>query len=187
MTVVEKPITVAAFEQFLALPENQDRLLELIHGEMIEKMPTEEHGMIASNINIILGSFVKKTKAGRVGIEVRYQSTADQLNARLPDISFSRAQRPVIKRGGVPELPDLAIEIKSPDDTVRHLREKADYYLAHGVQQVWLVYPEQQMVEVYTLDGDVDLLFVGDQITGGELLPDFAMPVAEIFADPLAD
>lgn len=43
------------------------------------------------------------------------------------------------------------------------------------------------MVEVYTLDGDVDLLFVGDQITGGELLPDFSMPVMEIFEDPLAD
>ena len=187
MTVLEKQITVAEFEQLLALPQNQDRLLELIHGEIVEKMPTEEHGLLSGNIITSLNNFVKPRRLGRVGTEVRHRHAKDARNARLPDISFTSVKRPLVTKGSVPQFPELAVEIKSPDDTVRHLREKADYYLANGVQQVWLVYPEQQMVEVYTLDGDVELLFVGDQITGGELLPDFFMPVAEIFEDPLAD
>ena len=52
---------------------------------------------------------------------------------------------------------------------------------------VWLIYPEQRMVEVYTPDGDVEILFEGDMIDGGEVLPGFSMPVTEVFDDPLAE
>jgi hypothetical protein len=43
------------------------------------------------------------------------------------------------------------------------------------------------MVEVYSLDGDVEILFEDDLLTGGDVLPGFSMPVSEVFADPLAD
>ncbi|MEZ4735861.1 MAG: Uma2 family endonuclease [Caldilineaceae bacterium] len=187
MTVLDRLYTIEEFEQLLTLPENQDRLLELMNGAVVEKMPTEEHGMIASNVNIELGSYVKQHKAGRVGIEVRHRVMEDRLNSRLSDLSFTCAQRPVVKRGSVPHLPDIAIEIKSPDNFVKQFREKVEYYLANGVQLVWLVYPQQRMVEVYSLDGDVEILLDGDLLTGGAVLPGFSMPVAEVFADPLAE
>ena len=38
---VERLVSVDEFERILALPENRDRLLELINGKIIEKMPTE--------------------------------------------------------------------------------------------------------------------------------------------------
>ena len=82
-------------------------------------------------------------------------------------------------------MPDLAIEIKSPSDTVRLMREKAAYYLANGARQVWLVYPAQRMVEVYSPEADVEILMVGDQLPGGDVLPGFAMSVVEVFADLL--
>jgi Uma2 family endonuclease len=84
-------------------------------------------------------------------------------------------------------MPDLAVEIKSPDDTVKELREKAAYYLANGARLVWLIYPAKHMVEVYTPDGDVEILVEGDLLTGGDVLPGFSLPVAEVFADPLAE
>ncbi len=65
------------------------------------------------------------------------------------------------------------------------MREKAAYYLANGARQVWLVYPAQRMVEVYSPEADVEILMVGDQLTGGDILPGFAMSVVEVFADPL--
>ncbi len=43
----EQLYTVDEFEELLKLPENAGRLLELIDGEIVEKMPTEEHGSIA--------------------------------------------------------------------------------------------------------------------------------------------
>ena len=84
-------------------------------------------------------------------------------------------------------MPDLAVEIKSPDDSVRQLREKAAYYLANGARLVWLIYPQQRMIEVYDPDADVEILVEGDLLTGKEVLPDFNLPVAEVFADPLAE
>ena len=43
MTTQEKLYTVDEFEQIIAQPENSERLLELVNGEIVEKMPTEEH------------------------------------------------------------------------------------------------------------------------------------------------
>lgn len=45
-------------------------------------------------------------------------------------------------------MPDLVIEVTSPDNTYKSMRKRADYYLAHGTRLVWLVYPEKCLVEV---------------------------------------
>lgn len=182
---VARLVTIDEFERLLALSENRDRLLELVNGEVVEKMPTEEHGLIAGNLSFALGSYNRQHKLGRVGVEVRQRLPHDNLNSRMPDVSFSTARRPIVRRGGVPEVPDLAVEIKSPSDSVRQMREKAAYYLANGARLVWLVYPAQRIIEIYTPDADVEILIVGDQLTGGDVLPGFTMPVAEVFADPL--
>ena len=50
MAIQERRYTVEEFEAFIAKAENVDRLFELIDGEIIEKMPTEEHNLIIGNI-----------------------------------------------------------------------------------------------------------------------------------------
>ena len=175
--------TVDEFERFLHMPENLDRLFELINGEIVEKMPTEEHGLVATNLVIAMGSFVKAHKLGRVGVEVRHRLPKDNHNSRMPDVSFTSARRPLVKQGSVPQMPDLAIEIQSPDDTIKKMREKATYYLENGARLVWLIYPRKRLIEVYSLDIDVEILLESDLLTGGEVLPDFSMPVVDVFAD----
>ena len=89
--------------------------------------------------------------------------------------------QPIVGKGAVTHIADLAVEIKSPDDTYTELRSKAAYYLANGSEMVWLVYPEKLMVEVYRKGSDVDILLESDTIDGGNLLPGFALPVRDIF------
>lgn len=177
--------TVEEFEQFADLPENRDRLLELIHGEIVEKVPTEEHGVIAATIARLLGNYVAPRKLGRVGVEVRHRKPSDKYNTRMPDVSFRRTSEPVVKKGAVMQMPDLAVEIQSPDDKDRELREKAHYYLQNGSHRVWLIYPEKQTVEVCVLDdsGEMDVTTVKKDGTldGGTLLPEFTLAVKEIF------
>ncbi|MBV7331965.1 Uma2 family endonuclease [Chloroflexi bacterium TSY] len=36
--------------------------MELINGEIFEKMPTQQHGLIASNVNRELGNYAIKHK-----------------------------------------------------------------------------------------------------------------------------
>jgi len=177
-----KLYTVDEFEQFIARPENSDRYFELINGEIVEKVPTELHGYISVNVTTELRIWIKKTGKGRVVVEVRHQNPGDRYNARQPDISYyADASRPIVEKGAVYQMPDLAIEIKSPDDSYKKLREKADYYLEHGTKVVWLIYPEKRWVEVLTL-ADFHIARAGEILDGGDLLPGFSMKVDDIFA-----
>ena len=87
----------------------------------------------------------------------------------------------MVKRGPVHQMPDLVIEVKSPDDTYTSMRERAQYYLAHGAKVVWLLYPEKRLVEVYRQDADSELLTGDDTLNGGDVLPHFVLSVHEIF------
>jgi len=124
---------------------------------------------------------------GRVAVEPRHQVPGDQHNARLPDVAFTSTERaqPVVKQGGVPQMPDLAVEIKSPDDRIREMREKADYYLRNGARVVWLVYPDSQSIEICTLniEGTLQItpLAAEETLDGGAILPEFSVTLGDFF------
>ena len=130
MIVQQKLCTTKDFEAFIALPENRNRRFELIYGEIVEKTLTEERGVIVGNLCALLWNFVKPRKLGRVGIEVRHALKKDRLNDRIPDIAFTSTERAgeIVKQGPVLRMPELAIEVQSPDDSQREMREKAAYY-----------------------------------------------------------
>ena len=182
MAIQSRLYTVTEFEQILAQPENSERLLELVNGEIIEKMPTEEHGIIVLRIGSRLLVFVEANNLGRVGVEIRHRNPDDEYNDRLPDVSYSAdTTNPVVTKGAVLRFPDLAVEVKSPTDSYRLMREKAAYYLANGVKLVWLVYPEKRIVDVYHADGEIQMHDENDSLGGDDVLPGFSMPVSDIF------
>lgn len=181
MATQEKLYTTEAFEAYIALPENSEYDFELIDGEIVQKVPTQEHGAIGTVFAANLYLYLKSNPIGRVYVEASYRLPQDTRNWRQPDLSYvSDRNRPVTTRGSAPYMPDLAIEIQSPNDSVRKMREKADYYLQNGAQQVWLAYPDKQVIDVYTMD-DVLILTINDTLTGGDLLPGFALSVRDIF------
>lgn len=179
--------SVEEFERIADSPENSDRLFELINGEMVEKLPTEEHGMIvALLVRLILNFILSNNIKGRVATEARHRIPGDNRNARLPDVSYREGNRPLVRQGSISEMPDLAVEVKSPDDSLKDMRAKARYYLANGTKLVWLVEPQRRFVEVYSLD-DEAVLFEDDLLEGGTLLPGFRVTVREIFQDTAED
>lgn len=170
------------FERFIALPENSDRMFELIHGEIVEKMLTEEKGILVLKIGSELLTFVQTHHFGRVGTHTLHHNPQDRLNYRLPDISFTAdTTTPIVKEGAVPRFPDLAVEVITPSDSYRQMREKAAYYLANGVKLVWLFNPETLLVDVYRANGERLLIGESDVLDGGDVLPGFAMPVSDVF------
>jgi Uma2 family endonuclease len=182
MVTQDKLVTVNEFEAFLARPGNADRRFELIHGEIVEKMPTQEHAFI---IHIIAGEiyvYLKTSPIGRGMVEARYGLPGDKHNDRMPDFSFvSDPTRQLVKKGSAPYMPDLAVEVKSPDDTYKRMREKAEYYITNGCRLVWLVYPEKRLVEVYRPNTDIEILTENDSLDGFDVLPEFTLPVRELF------
>ena len=181
----KQAISLEAYEAFLGLPENEGHVFELIDGEIIEKVTNEEHAVICALVVGELYIYLKINACGRLKVEARYRADDDEQNDRIPDISFTHNDRiqPLTRGGAVLQMPDLAVEIKSPRDTYTRMREKAAYYLAHGVQMVWLIFPEKRVVEVHRADADILLLTLADddQIEGGALLPGFTLPLRAIF------
>jgi Uma2 family endonuclease len=183
MTVEPKLMTGETFAQFLAT--HSDGLYELVHGEIVEKVPIQEHAKIAG---IILGELYFYLKhhpeiKAHLGPEVRYRPVGDLYNDRIPDVSVQLSDQPPVRRGAVPGMPDLAVEIKSPDDTYMSMRDRATYYVQHGCMIVWLIYPEKRIVEVYQSGNNIDLLVAGDTLSGGEVLPGFNLAVEVLFGE----
>lgn len=181
------PLTVAEFHEAYA-PEDRDVLIELIHGEAVQKMPTYEHGYIVARLIFLFGLYFEgRGELPNLGPEIRFEMPDDDENSRLPDLSIFEQDRPIQARGAVTSMPMIAIEVQSPDDTRPALRDRAEYYLEHGAKQAWVVYPKTRKIEIMTLD-DMALYGMGDTITlDDDVLPGFTLEVAKVFNYPRAE
>lgn len=182
MTIQERlRMTANAFESWLAQPENAEKRCELIAGEVFERAPSRQ----LPTLIIALGSFVKARNLGVVtNPEGGFRLSDDDIFA--PDVAFIARERiaAVKQRGFFTIPPDLAVEVLSPSDSVRLVQRKAVRYLALGVREVWLIYPQEQSAEVYRpLQKGFHVLPIGiDQsLEGGSILPDFSLPLREVF------
>jgi Uma2 family endonuclease len=181
MAIDKAHISIEDFEAFLAAHPNG--LYELIHGEIIEKVPTQEHSKIAGIIIGELYIYLRQHAEieAHMGPEARFRAKDDTSNDRLPDVSVHLTKEAVVEKGAVEGMPDIAVEIKSPDDTIAEMREKAVYYRQNGSRLVWLIYPEKRLVEVYQENADIEILTESDSLDGKAVLPNFRLPVKNLF------
>lgn len=175
--------TVMEFEEFIRRPENQDRYFELIDGIIVEKAkPTDEHAFIVGLIIYFLTDWARPRGLGLPGPEWWFAFPNDTQNARQPDVSqILDPDVPLVTQGPTRVLPDVIAEVMSPDDSIDDLRDKARFYVGSGVRLVWLVFPRQKIVEVYRPDQPSQMLTVNDTLEDRDLLPDFSLPVADLF------
>jgi Uma2 family endonuclease len=183
MVVQKKTYTYPEYAAFQALPENADRIFELIEGEIVAKMPSFEPSNIASRINRRVGTFAEDEH------DLGYMTTADggfilsDEDTFVPDVAYiSRQRLPEKPRREVIGPPDLAVEVKSPTDSKRAMRRKAEKHLAYGTRLVWLVFPDEQEVEVYDARfEEVQNVGLNGTLDGGDVLPGFTLTVKDIF------
>ena len=171
-------MTAAELER---MPDDDSVRTELDEGEVITMPPAgEDHGHYESEFVILLGSFVKRRRLGRIYTG----DTAFRLSqniVRCPDVAFVRAARVAEVRGPgfINGAPDLAVEIFSPSDSVRQLMRKVKQYFAAGTHTVWIAYPEDQTINVLEASGADRLLKGEDVVEARELLPGFSVRVSE--------
>jgi Uma2 family endonuclease len=173
--------TAAQYEAFLALPENADRRFELVHGEIIEKMPTQLHAYIIQMISGFLFVFLRQNPLGYALIEARYRLPDDDENDLIPDLSFvAQGRGPLVSSGPAPYMPDFTVEAHSEGKSIRFMHDKALLYLENGTRMVWIIYSTRQIVEVLT-PTERQLLTIDDTLTGGDVLPGFSVAVRDLF------
>lgn len=176
-------MTSAAFLEWAERPENRDRLFELIDGEIVEKVGSFEPSQIAMLVGFFINLYLREHRLGYVTGPDGSYLMADDFNP-MPDVGYIAktrlTERPVRQ---VTMAPDLAVEVKSPTDSLRDLRRKAERYIELGTALVWVVLPEQRLVEVYAPGQDVQIITQEGVLGGGTVLPGFTLAVRDIFTD----
>ena len=150
-------------------------------------MPNRTHGKLALLVGHYLHLHVQSRELGEVNVEVGYHPTDADDTVLLPDVAYVSHARLAGSSPDsyVPAMPEIAVEIKSPGNSMSQLRRKAGAYLRHGATIVWLVIPERQGVEQWQLDADGGMqhVFIDRQGTldGEPALPGFTLELSLLF------
>ncbi|MDW8300693.1 MAG: Uma2 family endonuclease, partial [Anaerolineae bacterium] len=108
----------------------------------------------------------------------------------MPDISlFDRAafdalcaDKTLVATRPAPLIPTLVAEVLSPRDGDSDVARKVQRYLALGVRLIWIVDPQVPQVTVYRRGSNqVTLLSHDDALTADDLLPEFRLPLDQLF------
>jgi Uma2 family endonuclease len=183
-TVTEKLLTA---EEFARLPEPADGSEEeLVKGVVVSvPVPGFNHGYIQANVGDLLLGYVRAHRLGHVTLGTGLITERNPDTVRGPDVAFWSAERIPLDRPvpqGYPEVAaDLAVEVLSPDDRLRKVREKLREYFTGGVRMVWVVDPENRTVTVYRSPDEGRLLHESATLTGEDVVPGFSCPVAAFF------
>ncbi len=157
---------------------------ELIYGELRMMSPAgAPHGVVALRLGSALRQFVDDNDLGfAFAAETSYKIERDPDLVRAPDASFVRKERVKggLKRGFFEGVPDLAVEVVSPDESKREVAEKVNMWLANGGRSCWIADPQKKNVVVQYPDGRRVTFSEADTLVD-ETLPGFALPVAKVF------
>lgn len=180
--------TRVSLETFLAEPERDEApYLELMDGEVYEKpVGGLKHAAIIAFLVTELTIYLRRTREARVDPELRHAHRAADW-VFLPDISVTRRERrPVpaadLPNGAVETLPDLAIEVLSPDDRFSRVTRKVAHYMESGVRLLWVVDPEAETVTVFR-PGDPPAVFSApEKLPAAPVLESFELDLEALFA-----
>jgi Uma2 family endonuclease len=175
------------------LLDDSDLLYEVVHGKRVELPPMgarETH--LLSNLFVALGSFVMARRFGRAEAEMLFLLDAATDLRRRPDaafVSYERwpRERPVPATAAWQVVPNLAIEVVSPTNTALELLDKVSDYFQTGVQRVWVVFPNQELVYVYNSPTSIRVLERSGELDGEEVLPGFRLPLSDLFEQEPAE
>ena len=170
--------TTMTLEEFL---ENDIPGYEYVEGKLIPMSPaTRRHGRISISIIRYLDRHVYENGLG----ELYTAETIFQVGEHVmkPDVAFvSTSRLDVDEDKTFPIPPDLAIEVVSPSDVHSRIVRKAFDYLDAGTQLVWVLDSVSKTVTVYCSESDIEILTREATLTGEDVVPGFACPVAQLF------
>jgi Uma2 family endonuclease len=180
-TVSTKLLTA---EEFARLPPPEDgSLQELLQGVVVTMPPPQApHGVCCSKIDRRMGTFVEANQLGTVCCnDTGFITERDPDTVRGADVAFwSKERLPHVPKGYIEVLPDLAVEVVSPDDHFSRVQKKVIHYLTRGVRLLWVVDPEDRSITVYRPDKPLRILSESDTLSGEEILPGFTCRVADL-------
>ncbi len=175
-------------EQFYKICQNNRELQfeRNTKGELIIMSPVGgESGNREADLIIDLGIWNRQTGLGYTFSS----STIFKLpngSDRSPDAAWIRKDRwealtTEQRRKFPPIAPDFVLELRSATDNLKILRSKMDEYIDAGVLLGWLINPQDQQVEIYRREQDVEVRNLPTKLSGENVLPGFNLSLSQYF------
>ena len=168
--------------------------LELFRGKVFKMAaPNTQHQMISLKLTHELYNYLQKKECKvfnaplDIRLPVENRKKDDEITTVVqPDICVVCDPKKIDARG-ICGAPDLVVEILSPCNSKKELRDKFELYEEAGVKEYWIVYTVEQRVAVFLLSpegkfGDATLYTAADKLAAATV-PGFAINVDEIFTN----
>jgi Uma2 family endonuclease len=177
-------------EDYLAYDDGTETRYELVAGALVE-MPTESdlNNLIALFLLAQFLRFVSFQKLRHKDTEIVV--TGARVTVRLPDLILLTEAGAVALKGANRSLitadmppPALVVEVVSPGTTnaERDYRYKRSEYAARGIDEYWIVDPQQSQITVLTLVAGwyEEAVFRGESRLVSAILPDLELTAVQV-------
>ncbi len=169
------PTTLAEFKLW---EQNDNYKYEWHDGELIKFT-----GMNKKQVYVyeyLIDLFYEKgcNKIGTLVAE--YDVELSVIQMRRPDIAYLTKEQVKLTKQGEDVVPEFVIEIISSNDQIIKVRNKLSEYFKYGVKVVWLIYPDEREIEVYTSYKQVKICTENDVCSAAPVLPNFEIVVSEL-------
>ncbi len=170
-------------DDLLALPDGKS--YELVEGQLVELHMSAVSSWVAGEVHSLIREYTRQRNLGWAfpeGMGFRCFPD-DPEKVRKPDVSWIIKSR---MKGGIPDqgfltiVPDLVVEVISPNDNAYEVNVKVDDWRTAGVALLWVIWPVTQTIDVYQQDG-VHQLVGDDELTADVLIPGFGCRVKDLF------
>jgi Uma2 family endonuclease len=180
---------VVSCEQFdtLALANPDLRLERTSQGELIVNPPT---GGESGNRNLSISGQLDRWCEANEDLGKGFDSSTGFIlpngARRSPDASWvSRTRWEALtaqeRKGFVPLCPDFVVELRSASDSLSTLQTKMREYMDNGARLGWLIDPQNQRVEIYRQQAEVETLIDPAELSGEDVLPGFVLNLRRVW------
>ena len=171
-----------------------DERLELIKGKIFTMSPGPAtlHQRILLKLSYQLYHFLQKRSCevfiAPFDVRLPQNSLDDNwvYTVVQPDLCVICDKSKIDGKGCI-GAPDIVVEILSPGNSKKELKNKFEVYEEAGVKEYWIIHPEERTFFKYVLNASgrfepTHLLTLGDHVTSS-VLPGFELSLDEVFAD----
>jgi Uma2 family endonuclease len=182
--ISERLLTAADLAVFpLSLPSGPARY-ELYSGRLaIMSPPGRRHSRIQGDLLAHFKNHGEWVGLGSAFVEAGLVLGRDPATIVCPDVCFIGRERPVREsaEGYLETMPHIIAEVRSKNDSLGDLQQKAAMYLQAGVDVVWIVDESSQSVIVHQANRDAITLNGNATLTTAGVLPEFKLAVQDLF------
>lgn len=173
--------------EYTLLP-NDGKRYEILEGELfMTPSPKTKHQVVSRNLLVAISIFLRNSSnIGKV-FSAPYDVILSPSNVVEPDVIFiSNENSDIITEDNIQGSPDLLVEIVSPSTERNDREKKKAVYEKFGVKEYWIVDPEKEEVEIYTLVQNKYRLFdcINKESTlSSSVINGFSIEAKQLFID----